>query len=165
MLTGASAAVLAAQQPGAADATPVSERALYRGLIWLFVKGSIPAVLGTITLCFLGLQFSALQWLKLVPQIPPYVALFIGPELWLIHRYYKPLGAVWQRLDLGMAPSQEEISRALVRALNLPYYAFLRVTLVRGFLGAAVSLSSLLVTNWLWHGGFALWQIIMFPSL
>jgi len=165
MPNGASAAVLAAQQAGVADATPVSERALYRGLLWLFVKGSIPAVLGTITLCFLGLQFSALQWLKLVPQIPPYVTLFIGPELWLIHRYYKPLGAVWRRLEQGMATPQAEISQALVRALNLPYYAFLRVTLVRGILGATVSLSSLLVTNWLWHGGFALWQIIMFPSL
>lgn len=165
MLTGASAAAIAAQQPGEAHAAPATERALYHGLLWLFVKGSIPAVLGTITLCFLGLQFSAEQWFKLTPQIPPYVALFIGPELWLIHRYYRPLGRVWKRLELGMAPTQAEISQALVRALNLPYYAFLRVTLVRGFLGAAVSLSSLLVTNWLWHGGFALWQVIMFPSL
>ncbi|MBV8062899.1 MAG: GAF domain-containing protein, partial [Nevskia sp.] len=164
MLTGSSAAI-AAQQPGVAAQAPQSERALYHSLLWLFVKGSIPAVLGTITLCFLGLQFSAEQWLKLMPQIPPYVALFIGPELWLIHRYYKPLGAVWSRLENGMALNQAEISQALVRALNLPYYAFLRVTLVRGFGGAAVSLSSVLVTNWLWHGGFAVWQIIMFPSL
>ncbi|HZR33987.1 MAG TPA: adenylate/guanylate cyclase domain-containing protein [Nevskia sp.] len=164
MLTGAPAAI-AAQQPGAAVGAPESERALHRGLIWLFVKGSIPAVLGTITLCFLGLQFSPEQWFKLVPQIPPYVTLFIGPELWLIERYYRPLGRVWARLGQGMSPARDEISQALVRALNLPYYAFLRVTLVRGFLGAAVSLCSLLVTNWLWQGGFALWQIIMFPSL
>jgi adenylate cyclase len=165
MTNGASAAILAAQQPGEVRTAPVSERALYRGLIWLFVKGSIPAVLGTITLCFLGLQFSPRQWFLLTPQIPPYVALFIGPELWLIHRYYRPLGQVWRRLEQGMAPAHGEISQALVRALNLPYYAFLRVTLVRGGLGASVSLSSLLVSNWLWHGAFALWQVIMFPSL
>ncbi|HWY24350.1 MAG TPA: adenylate/guanylate cyclase domain-containing protein, partial [Nevskia sp.] len=165
MLTGAPAAILAAQQPGVAIQTPMSARALYRGLIVLFVKGSIPAVLGTLVLCFLGLQLSAEQWLKLTPQVPPYVALFIVPELWLIRRYYQPLGELWDLLDRGIAPSQAAISQALVRALNLPYYAFLRVTLVRGIVGALVSLSSFLVTNWLWHGGFALWQIIMFPSL
>lgn len=144
---------------------PGDARALYRGFIVLFIKGSIPAVLGTITLCFLGLQFSPQQWLKLTPQIPPFVALFIVPELWLIRRYYKPLGEVWDQLDRGMAPSHAAISQALVRALNLPYYAFLRVTLVRGLLGALVSLSSLLLTNWLWQGDFAAWQIIMFPAL
>ena len=165
MLTASSAAVAAAQQPEVALRAPVSARALYRGLVLLFIKGSIPAVLGTITLCFLGLQFSPEQWLKLVPQIPPYVALFIVPELWLIRRYYRPLGQVWDLLDRGIAPSQAAISQALVRALNLPYYAFLRVTLVRGLVGALAALSSLLVTNWLWDGGFAVWQIIMFPSL
>ncbi|MDE0854239.1 MAG: GAF domain-containing protein [Nevskia sp.] len=149
----------------AALPAPGDARALYRGFIVLFIKGSIPAVLGTITLCFLGLQFSPQQWLKLTPQIPPFVALFIVPELWLIRRYYKPLGEVWDQLDRGMAPSHAAISQALVRALNLPYYAFLRVTLVRGLLGALVSLSSLLLTNWLWQGDFAVWQIIMFPAL
>lgn len=149
----------------AAVPAPGDARALYRGFIMLFIKGSIPAVLGTITLCFLGLQFSPQQWLKLTPQIPPFVALFIVPELWLIRRYYKPLGEVWDQLDRGMAPSHTAISQALVRALNLPYYAFLRVTLVRGLLGALVSLSSLLLTNWLWQGDFAVWQIIMFPAL
>jgi adenylate cyclase len=165
MLTASSAAATAAQQPGAAVRAPVSARALYRGFIWLFVKGSIPAVLGTITLCFLGLQFSPEQWLKLTPQIPPFVAFFIVPELWLIRRYYQPLGQVWDLLDRGIPPPQAAISQALVRALNLPYYAFLRVTMVRGLLGALVSLCSLLLTNWLWHGGFALWQIVMFPAL
>lgn len=149
----------------AAVPAPGDARALYRGFIMLFIKGSIPAVLGTITLCFLGLQFSPQQWLKLTPQIPPFVALFIVPELWLIRRYYKPLGEVWDQLDRGMTPSHAAISQALVRALNLPYYAFLRVTLVRGLLGALVSLSSLLLTNWLWQGDFAVWQIIMFPAL
>lgn len=165
MLTASPAALAVAQQPGAAAAAPMPSRALYRGLIVLFVKGSIPAVLGTITLCFLGLEFNAGQWLKLVPQIPPYVSLFIVPELWLIRRYFKPLGLVWDQLDRGLLPPREAVSQALVRALNLPYFAFLRVTLVRGLVGAAVSLCSLLVTNWLWQGGFALWQILMFPSL
>jgi len=165
MLRASPAALAAAQQPEAADQAPVSARALYRGLIWLFVKGSIPAVLGTIVLCFLGLEISPEQWIKLTPQIPPYVALFIVPELWLIRRYYRPLGLVWDQLYRGLAPSQAAISQALVRALNLPYYAFLRVTIVRGLLGALASISSMAVTNWLWHGGFALWQIVMFPAL
>ena len=80
MLTASSAAAAAAQQPGGAVQASVSARALYRGFIWLFIKGSIPAVLGTITLCFLGLEFTPGQGLKLTPQIPPFVALFIVPE-------------------------------------------------------------------------------------
>ncbi|MDR3419494.1 MAG: adenylate/guanylate cyclase domain-containing protein [Nevskia sp.] len=165
MFTSSAAATTVVSQTGAAREAPATARALYRGLYLLFVKGSVPATLVTIFLCFLGLQFSGRQWLLLTPQIPPYVAVYIVPELLLIRRYLRPLGEVWDLLNAGAAVPRARVSDSLVRALNLPYYAFLRVTLVRGSLGALVSFCSLYVSNLFWHGGFAPWQMVMFPAL
>ncbi|MBL6751265.1 MAG: GAF domain-containing protein [Nevskia sp.] len=165
MLSRSPAAVTAAQQFRTPTAAPIGSRALKRGLYVLFFKGTIPATLGTIFLCFLGLQFTGRQWLLLVPQIPQYVVLYIVPELLMIRHYLRPLGGVLDQLNAGAPVPRAAISGSLVRALNLPYYAFLRVTLVRGSLGALVAFSSLLFSNLLWHGGFAVWQMVMFPAL
>ncbi len=144
---------------------PITEHGLRRQLLVLFAKATIPASLGTILLCFFGLEFTARQWLRLLAFIPPAVALYAIPELLLINRLYRPLGAVLKTLDARLMPAREALSQALVRALNFPYYSFLRITLVRGPGGALAALLSLIATNRWMAGGFEPWQMVMFPAL
>ena len=107
-------------------------RAVGRSLMWLFAKGIIfPGAL-TIALCFLALELRLDQWWKMLPLIPLGVAFYTLPEAWLVRRLYHPLGVALVMLDHQRAPAPGTVSRALVRALNLPYYTFLRITLVRG---------------------------------
>lgn len=137
----------------------------YNALMRLFAHGVVWPGLITITLCFLALELSWAQWLKLVPLILPCVMLYIVPETWLVHRLYRPLGAALKELERGRGANPAILSRGLVHALNLPYYAFLRITLIRGPLGALAACLSLTLTNHWNAGGFELWQIVMFPAL
>jgi len=134
-------------------------------LRWLFIKGVIYPGALTIGLCFLALELRLDQWWKMLPLVPVGVLVYALPEAWLMRQLYKPVGQALASIDAGRAPEPELIAAAVVRALNLPYYSFLRITIIRGLLGALVSVGSLWLTNE-WRGGdFQLWQMVMFPSL
>lgn len=146
-------------------AAPLTAATVYRGLMSQFVRGVIfPGVI-TIALCFLCLEMSWQQCYDLLPLIPPGVALYSLPEAWLVHRLYRPMGTALAWFDRGQRPPEKVISAALARTLNMPYYAFLRVTLVRGPLASVSAVLALLIGNWVWHCGFQTWQILMFPAL
>jgi adenylate cyclase len=158
-----SAAVRAAEGPAAS--APITAPVLRRRLLLLFARTALLAGLGTIVLCFLGLEFTGEQWLKLLPFVPPALLLYLIPEVLLIERLYQPLGAALQALDRGSPPERAVLSHALVRALNLPYYAFLRITLVRGPGGALAAVLAPLAANYWLQAGFQTWQLVMFPAL
>ena len=138
---------------------------MYQGLLWQFVRGVIFPGIITIVLCFLGLELTIEQMILMTPLILPSMLFYSVPEALLVRYLCKPLGLALGGLDAGNQPPPGSISRALVRALNLPYYAFLRITLVRGILAGCVAFLSLWLTNLFRHGDFQQWQMVMFPAL
>ena len=146
--------------PPAGDAS----RKLLWKLIWIYVQGSVVAVFITFFLAFIGLQFTGFQWLILLATTAIPVTIYMTPDIFLIARHYRPLGNVLAQLDRGEEPTQSEVSKALVRALNLPFYSFARVTFFHGP-AATLALSALLVAlNALFDMDFQTWQILTFAA-
>lgn len=85
------------------------------------------------------------------------VPLYLLVDVYVIRRHYRPLGDTLDILDRGQTPDNWSASRALVRALNLPFLSFVRVTFIHGPAAAG------LVTLALWLGnvyadiGYADW--------
>lgn len=156
----------ASSEPPAMQAPPAgsSARKLFWNLIWLYVQGSLAAVVVTFFLAFIGLEFTGYQWLLLLALTPVAIAFYASPDFYLIHRHCKPIGAVLARLDKGENPSQSEMSQALVRALNLPFYSFIRVTCLHGPAATVALAAVLIAANHLFEGNFKPWQILTFAA-
>jgi len=131
---------------------------LHRKLIWLYVEGSAVAVITTFVLAFAGLQYSGHQWLLVLYGTPLVLAFYLGADIYLIGRHYRPIGSVLRELEQGGRPAREAVSRAMVRALNLPFYSFLRVTFVHGPLAALGQVVLFHILNERYAAGFSTWQ-------
>lgn len=123
------------------------------------------AVVVVLTLVLLGLEFTGPQWMVMLTALPLSVGLYAVPDMFLIRRHYRPLGTVLAQLDAGQNPSREETSRAIVRALNLPYYSFLRVILFHGPAAAVSVMFTLIAGNAVAHVGFQNWQVFIFATV
>jgi hypothetical protein len=134
-------------------------RQLYRKLISLYFVGSIVAVAVCFFLFFLGLEFTARQWMFFLFSIPWGMALYVVPDIYLIHRNYQRLGRALTKLDRGETPPPDEVTSAIVRALNLPMYAFTRITFIHGPGAALAGLIMTLGGNYLFDAQFQEWQI------
>ena len=82
--------------------------------------------------------------------------------VYIIVRHYRPLGNVLRQLDRREKPKEGDVAKALVQALNLPFYAFMRVSSVHGPLAAIAVLS---VLNLVMQTGFQNWQILSFAAM
>jgi adenylate cyclase len=142
----------------------VSAAALERRLIWLYVLGSAAAVAVTFFLVFIGLQLNLYQWICLLGYAPICVGFYVIIDIWMIRRHYKPVGEALGKIERGERPTHEEVSRALVRALNLPFYSFLRVTFVHGPLASGALTAGLYVCNAFLDTNYANWQILVFSA-
>jgi len=150
-------------RPAAGEVPVASARALHRRLVLVYVGGSIAAVAVMFILALLGLDFTWTQWMILLGATPSGVAFYVLPDIYLIGRHLRPVANALDRLDRGERPSPKEISATLVRALNLPFYSFVRVT----FLHGPMATISVLVTMWvasLLGAGFAAWQALIFAA-
>ena len=78
----------------------------------------------------------------------------------MIIRHLRPITAVLQVVDRGGRPDSKHVSRAIVRALNLPFFSFLRVTLFHGPMATVGAALGLVIANRVAEGGFAPWQIV-----
>ena len=159
-------AINASDKPTGEQAPPAgdSSRKLLRHLIWLYVQGSIIAVVVTFFLAFLGLELTGYQWFILLATTPIPVSLYVAPDIFLIARHYRPIGAVLEQLDRGEEPPETDVSKALSRAINLPFYSFFRVTFIHGP-GATVALATtLVVLNALLDMDYKTWQILTFAA-
>ena len=92
-------------------------------------------------------------------SIPWGMALYVVPDIYLIHRNYQRLGRALTKLDRGETPSPDEVTRAIVRALNLPMYAFTRITFIHGPGAALAGLIMTLGGNYFLNAQFQPWQI------
>ena len=141
-----------------------SSRKLLLHLILLYVQGSAVAVVVTFLLGYLGLQLTGYQWVLLLSGTPLAVAAYVIPDIYFIARHFRPIGTVLEQLDKGEDPTASDISKALVRALNLPFYSFIRVTFIHGP-GATSALSAVLVAlNIFFDAGYEVWQILTFAA-
>ena len=154
------------QPPGKdASSDAPTARQLHWRLIWLYVQGSVTAVVVTFFLVFLGLEFSGYQWLLLLAATPLAVPIYVLLDIYVINRHYRPLGRVLAQLDAGENPAQSDISRAIVSALNLPFLSFIRVTFIHGPAATVVLVTFLTILHFLFDGGYRPWQIFTFAAL
>ncbi len=134
-------------------------RRLYRKLVMLYIEGSIVAVAVCFFLFFLGLEFTGRQWMFFLVSIPWGMTLYVAPDIYLIHRNYQRLGRALSKMDRGEVPPPDEVTSAMVRALNLPMYAFTRITFIHGPGAALAGLIMTLGGNLLFDAQFQPWQI------
>src|SRR5690349_21583925 len=141
-----------------------SAKAAYRHLVWIYLLGSFAAVTVTLLLALLGLEFTAAQWAGLLAATPLAVVIYLVPDIYVIGRHYRPVGRALERLDRGERPSEEEASAALARALNLPFYSFVRITFVHGPMAALASVVAMTALNLVADAGIERWQILTFAA-
>ena len=147
-----------------APAAGGSSRALFRRMTWLYLLASFAAAAVTLMLVIVGGEFTLRQWLIWGPMIPIGMAIYTAVDVVYIRRQLGPIMVALDHLDDFRPPDREILGEALVRALNLPLLAFLRVTLFHGPLAMALLLLALLAGNVLFDAGFALWQFGAFSA-
>jgi adenylate cyclase len=128
--------------------------------VWTYVIGSAAAVAVTFLLIGLGLEFTLRQWIHFLIIASFVIPLYTLPDVYLIARHIRPITAVLAALDRGERPDPYAVSRAIVRALNLPYFSFLRVTFFHGPSAALMAGLGMYVGNLVIGSGYAAWQII-----
>jgi len=80
-------------------------------------------------------------------------------------RHLGPLAPVMRALDRGEPPDRASVAAALVRALNLPQYSAVRVTVLHGPMAVLSLLIVVFVINSFFHAGIAGWQVIGLGAL
>ncbi|MBA2918460.1 GAF domain-containing protein [Sphingomonas sp. MAH-20] len=138
-------------------------RALLWRLIWIYQGGCAAAVVISMSLVFLGLEVTGYQWAILLSMLPIAVALYNLPDVWLLRRHAGPIVDAMRAQQAGAA-TEPLLANGLVRALNLPYFSFLRVTFLHGPLVTVLVFVVTGSANWLVGAGFADWQILAFGA-
>jgi adenylate cyclase len=129
-------------------------------LIWTYLLGSAAAGPGvTFFLIGLGLEFSFTQWMHFLVIACFVIPCYTAPDVWLLSRHVRPITSVLAVIDRGERPEPHAVSRAIVRALNLPYFSFLRVTFFHGPAAAILAGSAMVISNYVAGTGYASWQI------
>ena len=151
--------------PAQSAARPdLSARGLYRYLVGLYLKSSALAVVVMFTLAYLGLDFTSSQWVIMFFALPPAVAFYVVPDVYVIVRHFRPVGQALTRIDRGERLTPAEASATLVRALNLPFLSFMRVTLLHGPMAAAAILIVMFGANQILPANYAPWQVLIFSA-
>ncbi|HEU4371810.1 MAG TPA: adenylate/guanylate cyclase domain-containing protein [Methylomirabilota bacterium] len=129
-------------------------------LVWTYVIASAAAVAVTFFLVFLGFEFTLRQWGLFLGIAALVIPAYTLPDIYMIARHVRPITRVLEALDRGERPSSRDASGAIVRALNLPFFSFARVTLFHGPAAAIFAGIGLYLANAVAAGDFAGWQII-----
>jgi adenylate cyclase len=136
-----------------------SSRALFRRMTWIYLLASTVAAAVTLMLVIVGGEFTLRQWLIWGPMIPVGLVMYTAVDVIFIRRQLGPIMRALDSLDDFRPPDSELIGEALVRSLNLPLLAFLRVTLFHGPLAMTLLVIALGLSNLAFDAGFATWQI------
>jgi adenylate cyclase len=158
-----SRSITGAASAGAGEAVPAAEKDSGRALFWrmvvLYHQGSAAAVVITLILVYLGLEFTPWQWATLFMAIPLGIGLYTSVDVLAIRMHVRPIRPALRALDRGERPTSDEICDALVQALNLPFLSFLRVTLLHGPLATVLMCLALVVGNAVADANYAGWQL------
>jgi adenylate cyclase len=140
-------------------------RALLWRLILIYLSASSVAVALTLLLGLLGLEFTARQWVTFWMAVPFGVTFYTSIDIVVVRGHLAPLTPVLAALDRGERPRDMAIAAALVRALNLPQYSAVRVTVLHGPM-AVVSLCGVIyVLNTFFNAGIAIWQLVALGTM
>jgi adenylate cyclase len=142
-----------------------SGRILFWRLIGIYMLATIVAVSLTLLLGMLGLEFTGRQWLIFWAAVPPAVAFFASLDVLAILRHLKPLAPVMSALDRGERPDDPALAAALVRALNLPQFSAVRVTLLHGPMATLSLLVVVYLLNTYLAAGVATWQLVALGTM
>ena len=143
---------------------PITAQQLHWKLVWLYVQGSLAAVAVTFFLVFAGLQFTLVQWIAIWTVAFIFVSFYMAIDVIVITRHFRPVGDALRRIEAQTNPSSEDVSRAIVRALNLPYLSFIRVTFVHGPLATGMLIMGMLIATRYFDVGYETWQVIAFAA-
>ncbi|MFD1611946.1 adenylate/guanylate cyclase domain-containing protein [Sphingomonas tabacisoli] len=147
------------------EGAPDEARALLWRLIWIYQGGCAAAVVITLTLVLLGLEMTGYQWLVILLMLPIAVAIYNLADVWLLNRHAQPVLKALRALQRGGDAPEPLLANGLVRALNLPYLSFLRVTFLHGPLVTVLVYLIPSAATWLFGAGFAQWQIFAFCAM
>jgi adenylate cyclase len=142
-----------------------SATAFYWHLVWLYLQGSVISVIVTFFLAAMGLDFTLEQWGMLFSMTVPAVAFYVIPDIYMITRHFRPIRKALRKLDHNGTPTEAEASAAIVRALNLPYYSFVRVTFLHGPMATLSVFFALTGANFFLDAGFVAWQTTIFCTI
>jgi len=159
MQKSAVAAVGGISQPAG---IPKGEKAngLLRKLVMVYVWGSAAEVAVVFFLVWLGLEFTSRQLIGLLLITPFAVPFYVLIDVYFIVHQFQPIRAILARLDVGDIPAPEQVSPAVARALNLPFFAFVRMAVIHGPVATIVALAGLVFSNAYFDANFENWQII-----
>ena len=142
-----------------------SGRALFWRLIWIYNLASFVAVVVTLILATIGLEFGNRQWSAFWIAVTPTVAFYVSLDLIVISRQLRPLAPVLSALDRGEKPDGKALGAALVRALNFPQISAMRVICLHGPAATIAMLVAISITNIFFHTDVAPWQLGAFACL
>lgn len=145
-------------------AKPFTAQQLHWRFIKLYVIGSCAAVSITMLLALIGLGFSSDQWWYFLFITLPVVSAFVSIDIFALNIHYKKLGSVLSQLEAGLVPDNDTIAQGIVRALNMPYLSFLRVTFLHAPLAAVFTMIAMAIGNVYFDTGFESWQIYTFGA-
>src|SRR5262245_7769747 len=128
-------------------------------MVGTYVLASAAAVAVTFALVYLGLEFSLRQWGVFLVVAAFIIPIYVLPDIYMIVRHLRPITSVLAVVDGGGRPTSADVSGAIVRALNLPFLSFMRVTLFHGPMASLGAGLGLVVANRVADGGYAPWQI------
>ena len=134
-------------------------RETFRKLVAIYLKGSITSVVVVFFLFVLGIEFTPRQWELVAAATPFVVAFYVLIDVAIMARQYRPLGHALRLIDAGKRPTNTEASAALMCSLNLPSFAFNRITLIHGPAAAVGIVIALAAINRFFDAGVAGWQI------
>jgi adenylate cyclase len=166
--TAVEGAVNALAPPVSAGRTqaPVdSGRALFWRLILIYLSATTVAVALTLLLGLLGLEFTARQWVAIWMAAPFATVFFTSIDAYVIRRHLAPLIPVLAALDRGQRPDDAALGAALVRALNLPQYSAVRVTVLHGPMATVSLVGVTYIVNTFFNAGIALWQLVALGAM
>ncbi|GAC1612516.1 MAG: hypothetical protein NVS3B27_04790 [Novosphingobium sp.] len=160
---GANFSVLHAGRLEADSVVPVGDRptarALTRRMIEIYVLASAAAVAITLPLMVSGLEFRRDQWLGLARAVPLGFSAYVLADIFVISRHLRPVTAALRELDARAIPARAVVEAAIVRALNLPFLSFMRVTFLHGPMATLVLCLAMMYINVFLGLGVAAWQI------
>ncbi len=142
-----------------------SARHLFIRLTGIYLAATLAATALTLLLGMLGLEFTARQWITFWMAVPFGVAFFASLDVFVIRLHLAPLSPVLQALDRGERPDDAALGAALVRALNLPQYSAVRVTVLHGPMATASLCGAILAVNTFFGAGIAIWQVAALAAM
>jgi adenylate cyclase len=137
-----------------------SGRALFWQLMLIYHLASFVAVAVTLLLAVVGIEFTGHQWLIFWMAVPFGVAFYTSLDVLVIRRHLAPLAPVLSALARGARPGARAVAAALVRALNLPQFSAVRVTVLHGPAATIALCAMIYFINTFLSAGIATWQLV-----